>query len=153
MRALLMFVAGFVVASALVVPSSAQSMPASGKTYIETTIERLGTIDNLYTAANDYFFSRGTAIAVTKAHQAVIEAVEDIDRQEPPIALLGLHAQMKFAALRCANMATGPKDPNNATQLEAIIFMNSRSSCLSEFHAARLRLIDYAAGYGVNPFE
>ena len=156
MRALLMFAAGLFVASALVVPSSAQSMPASNLAYIEQVAEQIATLDAYYAAMNGFYFSASTSDEIVKANRLHAELKSTLVEQTPPIALLALHAQLQFAVLRCENMAAGPKamkDPKNITELSLLGFVPIRESCATQIHNTRWRLIDYAAGYGVNPFE
>ena len=156
MRALLMFVAGLFVASAFVVPSSAQSMPAANLAYVKQVTEQIATLDDYYAAMNGFYFSTSTSDEIVKANRLHTELKATLAEQTPPIALLALHTQLQFTVVRCENMAAGPKamkDPKNITELSLLGFVPIRESCATQIHNTRLRLIDYAAGYGINPFE
>jgi len=155
LRSALMFIAGFVVAAMLVVPSSAQSMPVANLAYVNLASNRVNTLIDFADVANGFLSGKNKLDSVIAAHENLTTMVTAIDAKEPPITLLALHVQLRFAAIRCgtlAGIAESVKRIENATAFDLIPFLTERSSCFDAINNARLRLIDYAAPYGVNPF-
>ncbi len=161
-RFLLVFAAGFVLAAVLfnAPPLTAQNkptMPPAGRNYINQAAQRLGILDSYYVTISRSIGSQSVVTDVVDARANLVMLIKGLDAQSPPIDLLALHTQLRFAAFRCESLALMIEGMEGSEGFSSMIgiapYVTDRASCLAETHHARMRLIDYAASYGVHPFR
>lgn len=163
MRALLMFAAGFSLAFILfsASPLTAQdvypTMPAASVAYVEQAAEYLEILSGFAITTSNFIDGNSTEKNLISEEKNLDALIKVVSAQEPAIELLALHTQLRFAASRCRYLSSVAKSLRRSTGLDAIAlvapFTTERAVCASEINLTRLRLIDYAAPYGVNPFE
>lgn len=100
--------------------------------------------------------SRGTITDVVEAKQLLDSKREALQAKMPPLHMAGIHEQIAFAAARCGNfgaMVVSVKGDIRQDPFSTIVFVDMREYCIVQIHQARLMLIEYGQGKGVNPFR
>lgn len=161
-RSLLIFAAGFVLAAVLfsAAPLTAQDKPAmsaANAAYVKQAAENLEILSSFAVTAGNFISDDSTEIELTNAEKKLTALIKAVDAQEPTIELLAVHTQLIFAAKRCQSFSSIGKSLKKSTGLDALSlfapYISERAVCASEMHQSRMRLIDYAVPYAVNPFD
>lgn len=156
MKSFLSFVVGFV--AALILSSSyalfAQSTPdVSVKSLVAATVQ----IETAYTTIRDNLFGdNGKVESIKQQSDNLDTLLKSLRSMKPSLELLATRQQVQFAGERCvnfANMATRiltDKDGKNI--FSAAVSIDVREFCAVQINAAKLRLLDYGAAKGFDPF-
>ena len=162
LKTIIVFAAGFVVAAILfsayplVAQDARPGMSAASRAYVKQSVKHIETLVEFYSVASGFFSRKSTLTDVVKEHEILTALMKDVNTSAVPLDLLALETQLHFATYRCETIALEAerlKDIAEATAFLTAPLFSERAGCISEIHQARLRLIDYAVAYGVNPFE
>lgn len=116
----------------------------------------LAAIEVAYEAAKDYGLSdRGTVTAAQEARQAMSRLGATLAGKTPPLHMLAIHEQLRFAAGRCENFtsmaATGGEQRGNPIALNVLVSL--REYCAVQVNEARRMIAEAGMERGINPFR
>lgn len=142
--------------SVLIIAHGAQAQNRTADAYMTQAAADIRQIAGAYDVARGYLAGRNT---VTETRQAVANMVElraTLDAKTPPLHMLAIHEQIRFAAGRCENFAepvSQSKADEHNNVFSVLMLVDLREYCAVQLHAAKMRLIEYGMASGVNPFK
>lgn len=131
-----------------------KTLSDSDMSYVLEAGKRVAVLQQFFDATSNVFNNTGTITDAKKIHVSLGYIVTKMEKETPPLDLVAYQSQFRFAALYCGNIDTVAEDSKDATSsLVVTPVLIMRINCINQIQAARLRLIDVAAAYGINPLK